>query len=219
MNREHHMPLRRYLMPLAVVLVAAGCTDQTGPSPTAIPVPLAGVMPPPLPGTHILQQSSAAPRLQTYQVSFWARRGTQTTVFVNYRRRPGQWLPDPFLRFRIPINGLVAGADGAPLDRGDSVRITLTIDTVSFNVDFQPSGVLFSLSSPAQLAIWYQDASPDLNGDGVVDATDQALKDQLAIWYRGSRTQAWKQVWSKNDTSQEVVTAALYHFSQYAVAW
>jgi len=53
----------------------------------------------------------------------------------------------------------------------------------------------------------------------VVDAADQALKDQLAIWYRGSKAGPWKQVWSKNDTSQEVVTAALYHFSQYAVAW
>jgi len=218
MHREPHMSVRRYMMPLTFVLVAAGCTDQTGPSPTAVPVPLAALVPLPL-GTHILRQSPAAPRLQTYQVSFWARRGTQTTVFVNYRRRPGQWLPDPFLRFRIPINGLVAGAGGVPLDRGDSVRITLTIDTVSFNVDFQPSGVLFSTSSPAQLAIWYQDANPDLNGDGVVDATDQALKEQLAIWYRGSRTQAWKQVSSKNDTSQEVVTAALYHFSQYGVAW
>ncbi len=219
MHREHLMRFRRYLMPLTVVLVAAGCTDQTGPSSTAVPMPLAAVVLPPPPGTHILQQSPAAPRLQTYQVSFWAKRGTQTTVFVNYRRAPGQFLPDPFLRFRIPINGLVAGAGGVPLARGDSVRITLTIDTVLFNLDFQPSGVLFSSASPAQLAIWYENASPDLNGDGVVDATDQALKDQLAIWYRGSRTQAWKQVWSKNDPSQEVVTAALYHFSQYAVGW
>jgi hypothetical protein len=213
------MRFRRYVMPLTFVLVAAGCTDQTGPSPTTVPAPLAALVPPPPPGTHILQQSPTAPRLQTYQVSFWARRGTQTTVFVNYRRRPGQWFPDPFLRFRIPINGLVSGAGSVPLDRGDSVRITLTIDTVSFNVDFQPSGVLFSTSSPAQLAIWYQDASPDLNGDGVVDSTDQALKDQLAIWYRSSKGTAWRQVWSKNDPSQEVVTAAIYHFSQYAVAW
>lgn len=58
-----------------------------------------------------------------------------------------------------------------------------------------------------------------LTCDGIVDATDQALKDQLAIWYRGSKAGAWKQVLSKNDTSQEVVAAALYHFSQYAVCW
>src|SRR6266498_441312 len=217
MHREHHMRFRRYLMPLTFVLVAAGCTDQTGPSPTAVPVPLAAVVQPP-PGTHILQQSPAAPRLQTYQVSFWARRGTQTSVFVNYRRRPGQWLPDPFLRFKIPINGLVAGADGVPLDRGDSVLITLTIDSVSFLVDFQPSGVLFSKSSPAQLAIWYQDANPDLNGDGVVDATDEALKQQLAIWTESTKS-AWKQLSSRNDTTQQYVAAELYHFSSYALSW
>jgi hypothetical protein len=211
------MPFRRYIIPLTYVLVAAGCTDQTGPA--AVPAPLAEVVPTPPPGTHILQQSPAAPRLQTYQVSFWAKRGTSTSVFVNYRRRPGQWFPDPFLRFRIPINGLVAGADGVPLARGDSVRITMTIDTVLFNVDFQPSGVLFSSSSPAQLAIYYENASPDLNDDGIVDAADQALKDQLAIWTRNSKAGAWKQVWSKNDSSQEVVAAALYHFSQYAVGW
>jgi len=204
MHREHAMRLRRYVMPLTLVLVAAGCTDQTGPSPAAVPAPLAAVVPMPPPGTHILRQSPAAPRLQTYQVSFWAKRGTQTTVF---------------LRFRIPINGLVAGAGGVPLARGDSVRITLTIDTVLFNVDFQPSGVLFSTSSPAQLGIWYQDANPDLNGDAVVDALDETLKEQLAIWYRGTRSDAWRQLWSKNDTTQELVTAALYHFSQYAVSW
>lgn len=213
------MRLRRYVMSLTLVLIAAGCSDQTGPSPAAVPPPLAVVVPLPPPGTHLLQQAPTAPRLTTYQRSFWAKRGTQTTVYVNYRRRPGQWFPDPFLRFKIPINGLVAGADGVPLDRGDSVRITLTIDTLNFNVDFQPSGVVFSNSSPAQLAIYYENANPDLNADGVVDAADQALREQLAIWYRGSKAGAWKQVWSKNDTSEEVVTATVYHFSQYAVAW
>ncbi len=97
--------------------------------------------------------------------------------------------------------------------------ITLTVDTVLFNVDFQPSGVLFSKSSPAQLAIWYQDANPDLDGDGDVDAIDEMLKQELAIWYKGSKTDPWRQLWSKNDATQELVTAALYHFSQYAVAW
>src|SRR6266540_4014600 len=182
MHREHHMSIPRYVMPLTLALVAAGCSDQTGPSSTPVQAPLATVVIPAPPGTHVLRQSPTAPRLQSYQVSFWAKRGTQTTIFLNYRRAPGQWLPDPFLRFKIPINGLVAGAGGVPLVRGDSVRITLTIDTVLFNVDFQPSGVVFSKSSPAQLAIWYQNADPDLNGDGVVDAADQVLEEQLAIW-------------------------------------
>ncbi len=112
----------------------------------------------------------------------------------------------------------MAGAGGVPLNRGDSVLITLTIDTVSFYVDFQPSGVQFSKSSPAQLAIWYQDANPDLNGDGVVNAVDDSLKQQLAIWSE-STTSAWRQLSSKNDTTQQYVAAEVYHFSGYAICW
>jgi hypothetical protein len=210
--------MNRTLIAFSLALVAAACSDGIGPRPAAAPQPQYD-MTVSSPGTHILRQSPTAPRLQTYRVSFWARRGTQTTIFVNYRRTLGQWLPDPFLRFRIPINGLVAGADGVPLDRGDSVHITMIIDSVSFNVDFEPSGVVFSKSAPARLAIWYQNADPDLNGDGAVDADDRALEEQLAIWYRGTKAGAWKQLSSKLDTMQQYVATELFHFSQYAVAW
>ena len=214
MHREHHMPLRGYMMPLTFVLVAVACSDQTGPSPTAVPAPLAAMVSPT--GTNIIQQASTAPRLQTYRVSFWAKRGMQTTVAVFYRWAPGQWFPDPFLRFRIPINGLLAGAGGVPLARGDSVLITMSIDTVLFSVDFQPSGVAFSPTSPAQLTIWYKNANPDLNGDGVVNADDDAIQEQLAIWYHGK---VWFQQWSKSDTTNLSVSSPIYHFSQYAVGW
>jgi hypothetical protein len=207
--------MRRSLV--AFALFAAGCSDGIGPSPAAVQQRLPQGVPSPT-GLHILEQAPTAPRLRTYRVSFWAKRGTQTTLFLNYRPAPGQSRGDPFLRFKIPINGLVAGADGVPLDRRDSVLITLTIDPVLFKVDFQPSGVVFSKSSPAQLAIWYQNANPDLNGDGVVDATDATLEAQLAIWSE-STTDAWRQLSSKNDTTQKLVAAQVFHFSQYAVSW
>jgi hypothetical protein len=210
--------MHRALTVFTLALVAAACSDGIGPRPAAAPQPQYD-MSVSSPGTHILRQSPTAPRLQTYRVSFWAKRGRQTTIFVNYRRAPGQWLPDPFLRFKIPINGLVSGAGGAPLHRGDSVQITMLIDSVSLNVVFQPSGVVFSKSFPARLAMWYQNADPDLDADGDVDADDRALEEQLAIWYRGTKAGAWKQLWSKNNTMQQYVASAINHFSQYAVAW
>ncbi len=207
----------RLRFPIAILLALAGCRDAAAPlGERNAACPRFSTTAPTAP--HILQQSPTAPLLTAYRISFWARRGTQTGVGVNYRPAPGQSQGDPFLRFKIPINGLVAGADGVPLARGDSVLITLTIDSVSFFVDFQPSGVLFSKSSPAQLAIWYQDANPDLNGDGVVDSTDAALQQQLAIWSE-STTSAWKQLSSKNDTTQQYVASEVYHFSSYAVAF
>jgi hypothetical protein len=208
--------MNRALIVLTFALFAAGCSD--GPSPTAVEQPLFQTAANDA-TIHILRQSPTGPALQVYRVSFWARRGTQTTLFVNYRPAPGQTRGDPFLRFRIPINGLVGGAGGVPLAKRDSVLITVTVDPVRFEVAFEPSGVLFSKSSPAQLAIWYQDADPDLNGDGVVDATDEMLQQQLAIWSQATRTDAWKQLSSNNNTTQQYVASELYHFSQYAVSW
>ena len=210
--RARLIPLR-----LALAAVALGCGDIAAPAPDAVQQPpvAAIVAPAPLP---ILRQAPTAPLLKTYRMSFWAKRGTQTTVQVNYRKAPGPQPSDPFLRFKIPINGLVAGAGGVPLARGDSVLITLTIDPVYFRVDFQPSGVVFSSSSPAQLAFWYQNADPDLNGDGVVNATDATLKQNLAIWSQ-SGNGGWGKLVSRNDPNQQVVGAEVFHFSEYAVSW
>src|SRR6266566_8448626 len=207
----------RLLGPFALALCIAGCRDEIGPSPTAVQPPLASVAS--HTGVHILRQSRTAPRLNAYRASFWARRGAQTTLFLNYRPAPGQSSGDPFLRFRIPINGLVAGANGVPLDRGDSVHITLTIDSLSFVVDFQPSGVAFSTSSPATLALWYENANPDLNGDGVVDSTDQMLEQQLTLSEEPTKVNGWFKVATKSDTTQKYVATDVHHFSQYAVSW
>jgi hypothetical protein len=83
-------------------------------------------------------------------------------------------------------------------------------------VHFEPSGVQFSTQFPPELAIWYQNADPDLNGDGVVDRTDEVCRQQLGIWYRGRQ---WSELATLNDLKQQYVVTQLYHFSQYAVSW
>ena len=167
---------------------------------------------------HILQQGAAAPALETYQVSFWARKDKASTVVVNYTT--GQ----PFLRFDIPRDGLKRGPgdkddDDRDLRKHDSLLITLTIDPRAFTVDFQPSGVVFDKHHPATLAMWYENANLDLNGDGVVDATDDALAQQLAIWMRHGKRAPWMKLASGDGASLPFVWTELRHFSQYAVSW
>jgi hypothetical protein len=99
------------------------------------------------------------------------------------------------------------------------VYVTLTIDSVTFSVNFQPSGVEFSKHVPARLTLWYENANPDLNGDGVVDATDQAMLLQLAVWCRPVGTRSWLRLSSNNDATLPSISTALYHFSEYAVSW
>jgi hypothetical protein len=165
---------------------------------------------------HVLQQSPSAARLVTYRTSFWLHKGRESTIRVNYQPTGSQLVGRPFLRFGVPKQGLEAGGGGAPLRPGDSVLITLTIDTLAFAVHFEPSGVRFSSQFPADLAFWYANANPDLNGDGVVDGTDEAWQSRIAIWYRGRR---WAELPSLNDTKQQYVLTELGHFSEYAVSW
>jgi hypothetical protein len=201
---------------IALALLAAACTDAVGPRPTVQPPLAESVASRSIP---LLRQGKTAPALATYQVAVWAYVGRASTVTVSYLPARGQTVGDTFLRFAIPRNGLVAGANGAALKSGDSILVTLTIDPTSFLVDFQPAGVLFSKTSAATLSFWYGRANPDLNGDGIVNAADQALIQQLAIWYQGARTTGWSQQPSINDPTKQLVGTAVYHFSQYAVSW
>ena len=206
----------RLKTPIALALLAAACTDTTGPRPTAVDAPMAqSVASRSIP---MARQAKTAPPLATYQVSFWAYVGRASAVNVSYLPAKGQIVGDPFLRFSIPKGALIAGANGAVLKSSDSIRITLTIDPVYFLVDFQPSGALFSKTSPAVLGFSYAHANPDLNGDGIVNAVDASLKQQLAIWY-GDKTYGWSKEPSVNDPTKQMVGSYVYHFSQYAVAW
>ena len=209
------MPVRRALIPLALALLAA-CSDQVGPASAAHALNAQRV---PHSSIPILQQSATAPALASYRVAFWAYVGQSSLVTVRYQPSAGQVVGDPFLRFEIPRNGLVAGASGMPLRRGDSVAISVTIDPGTFLVDFQPSGVMFSPNAPARLALWYGNANLDLNGNGVLDGNDRTLMEQLAIWYQLSPSASWFKQLSKNDPAQTLVGTELYHFSEYAVSW
>ena len=112
----------------------------------------------------------------------------------------------------------MTGADGVRTKRGDSVLVTVIIDPVTFTVDFQPSGVWFSNGNSARLTIWYENADPDLNGDGVVDNVDQLLQQQIALWYHASATH-WEPLSSLNDPTLPSVSTVLSHFSEYAVSY
>jgi len=228
---------RRVGLPIALALVLGACGDPAAPldpqprpgraamelapgSNAAFSWPTSTwARPAVTTGILTLRQSPAAPPLETYQISFVASRRKSSTVTVNYQAVDGQEVGQPFLTLYIPKRGLVAGAGGVPLARGDSVIITITIDSVDFSVDLQPSGVLFSNKAPASLTLWYENADPDFNGDGVVDSTDDALRQQLTFYYQLAGSSTWTKHPSQNDPAMPSVTGTLYHFSEWALSW
>jgi hypothetical protein len=167
---------------------------------------------------HFATRASTA-RLETYRRSFWAVKGRTATLTIRYLPIKGQTAGDPYLTFQIPASGLRTGTGGTSLRTGDSVLVTLSLDSLTFAVEFQPGGVTFNPSAPATLQLWFTHANPDLNGDGVVDDADQLVWPQLGIWCRAADARPWQRLTSQLNLTQQWVLTALYHFSGYAVAW
>lgn len=210
--------------PLVVLAALTACRDAAGPGNEARGASTPGVQakvvrdatadtPP-----RILQQSPTAPPLETYRVSFWARHDKASWVAVNYQPVAGQSVGQPFLRFFIPKFGLMWAPDGSRLRGHDSLFITITIDPVDLSAEFQPSGTGFSRVLAPHLVMWYANANPDLNADGVVDSTDEELRQRLSLWGT-TKPRHWFKLASQNDTTQQFVASELYHFSEYAISW
>src|SRR5204863_8288837 len=99
----------------------------------------------------------------------------------------------------------------------DSVYMTLTIDTVAFQVHLEPSGVRFKLKQPAELTLWYTNADEDVNGDGMVNKADKDLLSRLALYYVTPARD--RRLRTKQNVHEQSITSRLLHYSTYAVSW
>ena len=229
MNVETRMSNRRVLIPLALALLAARCSDQMGPPSAALQQPhflrWAGSSPPQFTATGALPgragggaltaSLSGGLSLNQYTATFWAVRGQERSVQINYLSATGDttW---PFLRLTTRDPASVPGVgDLAP---GDSVLITVTIDPYNVKVSLEPTGLVFG--DPAQFQMSYGGANGDLNGDGVVDEADAYIESQLlGLWYREGAADAWERIPAVQSLSNKSFTSALPHFCEYAVSW
>ena len=218
------MVVRRVLLVLALALSVARCADQ----PTAVKAPAA---------PQFLRWEAGAPQfsartsdsrqrrsgamamtpplsLDEYVVSFWAVRGESRSVQINYTSSIDS-VSHPFLTLTTTDPQFVPGV--GELAMGDSVLITVTVDTSKIGVRMEPSGLQFG--APAELKIWYGGASGDLNGDGVADSTDAAIEATLlGLWYREGQADTWTQLGATQSLDEKSFTYALPHFCEYAVA-
>ena len=229
MDRKNRMAARRFLLPLA--LYAIGCSHPTAvqqllpPSQAPHFVRWAGSSPPqfssigalsgPVSGRPLLAASLSSLSLDQYSVAFWAVRGQQRSVQINYLSSTGD-TSSPFLRLTTTDPAYVPGiGDLAP---GDSVLITVSVDPVNIKVSLEPTGLLFG--EPGQLQVSYGGADGDLNGDGVVDDVDASIESQLlGLWYREGQDSTWTRIPASQSLLDKSFTSELPHFSEYAVSW
>src|SRR5467141_2300544 len=213
------MFVRRSLMVFALALSVARCADQ----PTAVKAPaslqaLRWAAPP----KFTAQTDPRARRsgtmalipplsLDQYQVSFWAVRGESRSVQINYSSSIDSQT-HPFLVLTTTDPQFVPGV--GELAMGDSVLITVSVDTGKIGVTLEPSRLQFG--APAQMKIWYDGAGGDLNGDGVVDSKDAAIEAQvLGLWYREKDSDPWAKLGASQALDEKSFTYALPHFCEY----
>ena len=193
----------------AVVAAVAACGDDPV-QPTATR---------PVGSLNILRRSEAAPPLVSNSASFYAVRGEDRELRMSYANTGEAGSGAEFLRLRVNRNTLLARPDGSTVAQGDSVLITVTADPVLMSVDFQPSGLRFSSSEPAELKLRWAEADDDINRDGRVDGADDALRDDLAIWRHESANDPWGKLATVLKLDVEEAEARLTGFSGYAVAY
>lgn len=156
--------------------------------------------------------------LDNYQTNFWAFPDRDQAIQVNYLAPDGTW--QPYLWFSVPNGGLAQWPDGQPVAPGDSVLISVSIDTTSLLVRFEPTGLVFSPLAPAQLAIWYTGANPDFDASGALDGADGYIEQNLlGVWVQEFATDPWQLVAAIQSIPNKLFAAELGHFSDYAVSW
>jgi hypothetical protein len=226
------MSVRHALIPLALAVLAAGCSDarhptavQQPPAPTLQVLRWAGSVAPQFTATGNLSNGSNRGGLQPSlsdglsldrnSVTFWAVRGEERSVQINYLSSTGD-TSAPFLRLTITDPTYVP--DRGELAPGDSVLITATVDPINIKVSLEPTGLRFG--DPARLQIWYGGAAGDMNGDGVVDTSDTQIETQLlGLWYREGADSAWTRISAEQSVADQSFVTALQHFCDYEVSF
>lgn len=215
---------RRSLMVLALTLAVVRCADQpTGvqPTPPLRFVRWAGNSAPLLISTPQLPSGAAngifrtAPIiLDRYSVSFWAVRGEGREVQINYLDADSTAKPFLLLTEMDPEFDPAVGE----LAPGDSVFVTVTVDSTNLGVSFEPAGLRFSTA--AQMTIYYDGAGGDLTGDGAVDPTDSYVETSLlGLWNQQDTVDTWTEIAATQSLPEKSFTSTLTQPTKYALSY
>ena len=217
---------RRSLALAALAISVASCADQsTAVQPVApeflewadTTVQFSANVSSPIPSDSGTGTVYFGPRvnLERTHVAFWAVRGESRSVQINYKSRRNSE-PRPFLLLTTTDPKFVPGL--GELAVGDSVLITVKVDTRKVSVSLEPTGLQFG--EPGQLTIWYGGGRIGRhdNGQSSADDDDTIEDADLGLFYREDQQHPWTYLSATQSIADQSFSYAIPHFSDYAVA-
>lgn len=164
----------------------------------------------------LLRQDDGAPAVQSYDVVFTVTRGHSHEIELKYDDGTGEL--EDFLELKFGENTLLQWPDGTPIEDGESVDITLTVDPSTFLFDLSPAGLVLSASDPLRIEVDYEHANPDFNGDGLVDELDEQIREQLG-WWRQDEPALWTALETIHDLPEQSLRSQTDILENIAVSW
>lgn len=198
----------RWLAGAAALLALAACSDSTDSGPPE-PAP---------PGTTrseseltFLRFGDSVATVPGTTLSFWARTDQDREVELRYELTDGN--EETLLKFKVPQGSLLARPGGAPFGAVDSVLITIRVTNPTarrYEFTFEPAGLRFDASKPAELDIEYDDCDDDQK---------RTAEGAFGLWRAESGSTTFTREGSSQDDDLDELELDVLGFTRYAVAY
>lgn len=201
---------RARFVPLVLAAAVAACSDTGGPN-------TSGVKPPG--DLTIIRLPAGSPPIWNPVDSFYAKKGTDRELRI-YFADPGGGPGEEYVRLRVDAASLLARPDGSLFAVGDSVLITVrVVDPQQIYFEFEPNGLTFNPSVPAELKIEYAETGGDLDDDGDIDSDDTAIEQVIDLWRQEQVGQDFVKLGAVKVEELDEIEAEILGFTRYAIAY
>ena len=199
------------LLPFLLVAAVTACTDSGGPDTDDVRPPGA---------LTIIRLPAASPAIWNPVDSFYAKKGEDRELRINFANSDTTGPGEEYMRLRVDAGSLLNYPDGTPIAVGDSVLITVRVqDPALVQFEFQPAGLTFNPSLPAQLKIEYGETGGDFDDDGDVDAEDSNIEQIMAVWRQEQPGDSYLKLGGVKIEELNEIEADILGFTRYAIAY
>ena len=155
----------------------------------------------------------------TRDTSFVVTAGEGIRIELMTDPEPGDDDGEEFFEFELDEESLLRRPDGTLFQPGDTITIRIQVPGNEYKFYFEPSGLVFNPSEPAEMKISYIDADEDFDDDGDVDDDDQSFESDLTIWRQQVLGGDWELLGATiHEIESDEIEFDVEHFTAFALA-